>query len=466
MKCRFAVSAVFFVVASALLARAQESGDASQSARESGKGGQPSQWPQFRGPNARGIAEGANLPDHWSATENVAWKCEIPGRGWSSPIVWGDRVFLTTVVNSGVSEEPKKGLYFGGERLKPPESVHQWKVLCLDLTTGDIRWQRQVHEGKPDTSTHIKNSYASETPVTDGERVYCYFGNIGVFCFDFDGQEVWSVALQPHRTRFGWGTAASPIVHRDRVYVVNDNEEESYLLALNAQTGDEVWRVSRDEKSNWATPYIWQNSQRTEIVAPGTGEVRSYDLDGKQLWSLKGMSSITIATPYEYGGLLYLSSGYVNDRQRPIYAIRPGATGDISLKAGETSNEFIAWCRPSAAPYNPTTLVYDDRMFVLHDRGLVACFGAQDGKEIYGVQRLPNGRAFTASPWACNGKVFCLNEDGLTFVLKAGDEFELLHTNALAEDDMAMASPALVGDRLLIRTSARLYCIRAAANTP
>jgi outer membrane protein assembly factor BamB len=418
-------------------------------------------WPQFRGTDSRGVGSGDNLPDRWSATDNVAWKSEIPGRGWSSPIVWGDHVFLTTVINTGKAEDPKKGLYFGGDRPKPPDAVHQWKVYCLDLKTGQVRWERQVHEGKPETPIHLKSSYASETPVTDGQRVYCYFGNLGVYCFDFEGKELWKLKLKPHATRNGWGTAASPAIHRGRLYLVNDNEEESYLLALDAKTGNEVWRVARDEKSNWSTPFIWENSQRTEIVTLGTGMVRSYDLDGKLLWWLKGMSSITIATPYSYNGRLYFSSGYLLDSSRPIYSIDPGAQGDISLKGGKTSNEFVAWCRPKAASYNPTSLIYDGRLYVLYDPGLVSCFNASDGKELYSPQRIPNGRAFTSSPWAYNGKVFCLNEDGVTFVLKAGDRFQVLHTNSLADDDMCMATPALAGDRLLIRTSARIYCIQS-----
>lgn len=419
-------------------------------------------WPQFRGPDSRGIATSDNLPDRWSATENVAWKTDLPGRGWSSPIVWGDRVFLTTVINSGKTEEPKKGLYFGGDRPKPADAVHQWKVVCLDLKTGAVRWERLVHEGKPQTPIHIKSSYASETPVTDGERVYGYFGNVGVFCFDLDGQPIWKHEVKPQATRLGWGTAASPVLHRGRLYVVNDNDQESSLLALDAKTGKPVWQVARDEKSNWATPFVWQHAQRTEIVTPGTGKVRSYDLDGKLLWSLKGMSSITIATPYEHKGLLYVSSGYVLDQAKPIYAIRPGASGDITLKSGETSNEFIAWSQPKSASYNPSSLVFNDRLYVLYDMGLVRSFQASDGKALFDLQRLPNGRAFTSSPWAYAGKVFCLNEDGVTFVLKASDQFEVLHTNSLAEDDMCMATPALAGDRLLIRTSARVYCIQTA----
>ena len=420
----------------------------------------PVNWPQFRGPEARGVAEGEGLPDTWSDTENVAWKTDLPGRGWSSPVVWGNNVFLTTVVNTGKSEEPKKGLYFGGNRPDAPESSHRWLVYCLDLESGAVRWEREVHKGAPATPIHLKNSYASETPVTDGERVYAYFGNLGVFCFDFAGELLWKKMIAPHKMRFGWGTAASPVLHEGRLYILNDNNEDSYLLALEKMTGDEVWRVARDEKSNWSTPYIWKNEKRTEIVTPGSVLTRSYDLDGKLLWSFKGMSVITIATPYEASGLLYISSGYVGDKRRPLYAIRPGAAGDITLAEDTQSNEWIAWSHPQAAPYNPTTLVYRGRLYVLFDGGFLSCFDARDGSEVFARTRIPKARAFTTSPWAYDGKVFCLNEDGVTFVLGTGDELEVLHKNTLADDDMGMATPAIAGDRLLIRTSARLYCIR------
>ena len=417
-------------------------------------------WSQFRGPGARGISENERLPVHWSATENVAWKTDLPGRGWSSPIVAGNRVFLTSVINQGESEDPKKGLYFGGDRPTPPDSLHQWMVFCLDLETGDVLWKRQVHAGKPTTAIHLKSSFASETPVTDGVRVYAYFGNIGLFCFDLQGELIWEKFLTPQKTRNGWGTAASPVLHKNRVYLVNDNEDDSYLLALDKNTGEEIWRIKRDEKSNWSTPYVWVHDQRTEIVTPGTGKVRSYDLSGKLLWELTGMSTITIATPYEHDGLLYISSGYVGDRRhRPIYAIKPGASGDISLADNEDANEWIAWCQKMAGPYNPSTLIYDDRLFVLYDFGFMACFNTADGATIFKRQRIPNGRAFTSSPWAYGGLVFCLNEDGVTYVIKVGEDLEILHANELAEDDMAMATPAIVGQRLLIRTAARIYCI-------
>ena len=417
-------------------------------------------WPQFRGPEARGLAIGPNLPDHWSATENIAWKTEVPGRGWSSPIVWGNRLFLTTSVNRGDLEEPKKGLYFGGNRPDAPKVQQEHKVLCLDISSGKLLWEQSVHFGPPQGPIHIKNSFASETPVTDGERVYAYFGNLGLFCFDVEGHPVWSRPFEPRPIRNSWGTAASPVLHGDHLYIVNDNDEESYLLCLEKRTGKEVWRTVRDEKSNWATPYIWQNKGRTEIVTPGSDKVRSYDLEGKLLWWFTGMSKITIATPYESQGLLYVSAGYVNDPKRPLYAIRPGASGDISLAPDQTSNAFIAWCQPTGAPYNPTTIVYDGLLYVLYDRGMLSCFRPDTGEPVFERAKIPEGKHFTTSPWAYQGKIFCLNEDGITFVLRAGSKFELLHTNQLAEGDMCMATPAIVGDRLLLRTAKRIYCIR------
>jgi outer membrane protein assembly factor BamB len=420
-------------------------------------------WPQFRGAQSLGISDNQNLPDTWSATENVAWKTDIKGRGWSSPIVWGNKIFVTSVVNLGEEEAPKKGLYFGGERKEPPKDEHQWNVVCLDVNDGHMVWEQTAHTGQPATTIHIKNSYASETPVTDGERVYAFFGNVGLYCYDLDGKLVWKHEIEPHKTRYGWGTAASPVLYQDRLYLVNDNEEESYLLALNAKTGEQVFRVDRDEKSNWATPYVWKNSLRTELIVPGTGKIRSYDLEGQPLWELGGMSSITVAMPYSQGDMLYVSSGYVLDKQKPIYAIKPGASGDITLEGDATSNEFIVWCAKMGGPYNPTSLLYGDSIYVLYDQGFFACFDAKTGAEVYPKKRIPDGKGFSASPWAYDNKIFCLNEDGVTFVMAAGKEFEILHTNTLAADDMGMATPAIVGDKLLLRTSARLYCIEKAA---
>jgi len=375
--------------------------------------------------------------------------------------VWGQRVFVATAVADADPEPPKKGLYMGGERPNAARPEHQWKMLCMNLGTGKVEWEKTLAREVPEQPKHVKNSYASETPVTDGERVYAYFGNVGVYCLDVQGKAVWSKQIAAPKTRYGWGTAASPVLHGERLYIISDNEENSFLLALDKRTGKEIWRVPRDEKSNWSTPFVWQNDKRAEIVTPGSGKVRSYDLDGKLLWWLTGMSHITIGTPYAGHGMLYVSSGFVADKARPVYAIRPGASGDISLQPAQTNNSSIAWCQPTAAPYNPTTLVYDGRLYVLHDRGELSAYDAKTGAMLYDRQKLPEGLHFTASPWGYNGKILCLNEDGVTFVLQAGDHFELLRTNKLASDDMCLATPALAGDRLLIRSSARLYCVRS-----
>ena len=414
-------------------------------------------WPQFRGPSA-GVAEDNPLPDTWSTTENVAWKVEIPGRAWSSPIVWGERIFVTSAVSKGRTEMPKKGLYFGGNRDKPSDKTHQWMVYCVDFNTGKILWQKLAHQGVPDHPLHIKNTYASETPITDGQRLYAYFGNIGLFCYDLDGSKLWSKTWKSFKTRYNWGTAASPVLYKDRLFIVNDNEQQSFLVALDKKTGKQIWRVDRDEKSNWATPYIWQNDLRTELITSGKDRVRSYDLDGGLLWEIGGMSSIVIPTPFAKLGLLYITSGYVGDRKRPLYAVRPGAKGDITLKEGRNSSKFVAWRREKAGPYNPSPIAYGDYLYVLYDRGFLSCYDAATGAEIYTAKRISTGaNAFTSSPWANDGKIFCLSEDGDTFVIAAGPNFKVLRSNQLEE--MCMATPAAVRGSLIIRTISKLYRI-------
>ncbi|HMP01162.1 MAG TPA: PQQ-binding-like beta-propeller repeat protein [Gemmatales bacterium] len=417
-------------------------------------------WPEFRGGSWANVRDGAGIPSTWARDRNVGWSVAIPGSGWSSPVIWERNLFLTTVVTDAPQDEAKKGLYFGGERNAAPEETHHWTVLCLDAERGTTRWQTKVHEGRPAHGKHIKNTYASETPVTDGERLYVWLGEVGVFCLDFDGKVIWGHKWPSHPTRNSWGYGASPVLHKDRLYIVNDNEKDSYIVALDKATGSEVWRQSRPEKSNWSTPFVWENEIRTEIVTAGTGGVRSYDLDGKLLWELKGMSAVTVPSSFARDGLLYVSSGFVMDKSRPLYAIRPGASGDISLEKGQTQNDFIVWCQPQGAAYHPTPLIYQGLCYVLYDQGFIACFDAKTGAEVYGRQRVnPRGSAqFTASPWAYDGKIFCLSEDGDTFVLQAGREFKVLGVNPLEE--MALATPGLAKGRAYLRTKTRLYCIQ------
>jgi outer membrane protein assembly factor BamB len=418
-------------------------------------------WPQFRGASGGVADDDPALPERWSETENVAWKIVIPGLGWSSPIVWDDHVFITTAISDGAEPPPEKGLFdpVGDHSRNKSTNVHRWVLMDIDVASGRVRWQRELHRGQPPTAKQMKNSYASETPVTDGARVYVYCGSIGlVAAVDFNGQVVWTKNVGAVDGRQGWGTAASPVLHDGRLYIVSDNRERSFIAAFDAATGAERWRTAREEMENWSSPIVWQNARRTEIVAAGENRVRSYGLDGTVLWELQGMSFSTIPTPIATRDLVYVSSGYPGSPLRPVYAIRPGATGDISLKEGETSNAFIAWAYPTLGSYNTSALVYRDSYYTLLDRGLLLNHDAKTGKEIYGRQRVSlEASGFTASPWAYNGYLFAISEDGDTFVMRAGPTFEMVRTNAL--DGMVLATPAIAHGSLFIRTNTALYRI-------
>jgi outer membrane protein assembly factor BamB len=420
------------------------------------------QWPQFRGPNAGVIPDDPRLPDSWSETENIVWKTPIPGMGWSSPIVWDDHIFITTAISEKREKDPVPGLYDEHDHIKA-EGDQRWMVYDVDFATGKIRWERELHRGYPPLLRHIKNSYASETAATDGERVYVYFGAIGlVAALDMKGTVVWTQNVGAFNTSTELGPASSPLLYKDRLYILNDNTKQSFLVAFDKRTGREIWRVNRSEGTGiWATPIIWEHDRRTEIVTLGSGpkgSVRAYDLDGKPLWHVTGMSPLTIPTPFIKDGLLYTGSGYPGGELRPVYAIRPGANGDVSLKPGQTSNDYIAWSQPFLGTYNTSALVYKDRYYTLLDRGFLMCHDAKTGEQIYGRKRIAlESGGFTTSPWAYNDRIFALSEDGDTFVIEAGPEFKLLRTNTL--DDMAMATPAALRGSLLLRTRSFLYRI-------
>lgn len=418
-------------------------------------------WPRFRGSDATGVAEDdTRLPETWSQSENVAWKTEIPGWGWSSPVVWGNKVFLTTVVSDKQeeNESPRAGLYLGRGRRNIPEGVHHWWVYCLDLESGTVLWKHEAHQGKPKVGRHPKSTYAAETPTTDGERLYVLFGDLGLFCYDLDGKPLWSQLIEPKKTMFDYGAAASPVVHEDQVFVVYDNQEASWMASFDTKTGQQRWRKPRDEPSTWATPFVWKNDVRTEIVVPGKKKNRSYDLEGNILWEMDGrMSNLVIPSPFVAHGMVYIASGYFQDLKRPVIAIKPGAKGDITLDEDASSNEFVSWFQPKAGPYNTSPLVYRDLYYTLLDRGMMTTHDAKTGELLYDRTRFPKGASFTASPWAYNGKVFCLAEDGRTFALEAGREFKIVHTNSL--DEMCMACPAVAQGRLLLRTISKLYCL-------
>jgi outer membrane protein assembly factor BamB len=446
---------------------------------------EPRDWPQFRGPGGLGLADSAKLPVRWSTTENVAWRTEIPGRGWSSPIVWRGRVYVTAAISSGSFKQPSTGIYGNDyadeltkQGLSPDEVASRvvardieltsetgevsYMVYALDARTGTILWQREAHTGKPFGGRHRKNTYASETPVTDGERLYVSFGgNVGVFCFSLDGAALWKRTWPPHPIYLDFGTASSPIVHGGRVYQLHDNDRESFFAALDAKTGAEIWNVKRTDaatrlKSGWSTPFVWQNRVRTEIVTIGMGFAVSYDTSGAELWRLKGFVQAT-PSPTAVEGLLYLGSGSQGEANRPVYAINPGARGDITLQPDQTSSAFVAWFQPRLSGYTPSPLGYRGRVYVINDNGVMQVADSKTGAEIYKVRVGGTGNTFSASPIASDGRIYALTEEGDTIVFAAGDEYKEIARNSLSE--MSFASPAADADSLYLRTATKLYRI-------
>ena len=425
-------------------------------------------WPQFRGADGTAVApDDPQLPETWSATDNIAWTTAIPGRGWSSPIVWGDRVFVTSVASDQDYEGPKPGLwlpqtgpYVEG---KPPPGIHSWRVFCLNLLNGEILWQRTAHDGLAPSPKHPKNTFASATPVTDGERVYALFGNLGLFAYDFEGLLVWSRELGSQTQQGHVGAGSSPTLLDDQLLVMQDNDDESYLASFDTKTGSENWRVARGEDSGFSTPVVWQNDLRTEIVTAGKNQVRSYDSSGKLLWFFSGrMTDVTVPTPVPGNGIIYVSSGYVGDNHRPVYAVLPGAEGDITLRPNQRANEYIRWYQPRVASYQPSPLLYRGIYYTLHDRGFFTAHNARTGRTVYDRVRIETGATFAASPWAYNGKIFALSENGDTYVIEAGPEYRLIGKNPIGE--MALASPAVAGETLIVRTVSHLYGIRRQAD--
>ena len=416
-------------------------------------------WSRFRGEDGNSVAkDNANLPTRWNTTENVRWAIDLPGWGWSCPIVWDDKVFLTTVVSDEQNLVPSKGLYLGQGVRDPGKGIHHWLVYCFDLNTGQEIWKREAHTGAPQIPRHPKSTYAAETATTDGERLYVLFGDVGLYCYDLEGKLLWSRDIEPRKTFMDYGAAASPVVHDGQVFVVYDNLEKSWIASFDAKTGKELWKQDRNETHSWATPLVWQNEQRTEIVVPGKKFNRSYSLAGDLLWEFDGqMSNLVIPSPMSAHGMCYIASGYVGDAHRPTFAIKPGASGNITPEGDYTDSEFIEWYQGTSSSYNPSQTVYGDYLYTLYDQGFLTCHDARTGEQVYGKKRFSPSGSFTASPFAYNGYLFCLSEDGLTYVIKAGEEFEIVARNEL--DELCIACPAVVGDKVLIRTASKLYCL-------
>jgi outer membrane protein assembly factor BamB len=415
-----------------------------------------SNWPQFRGPNGNSIATETELPMEWSDNNNLLWKYNLDGRGWSCPIVWGNQIFFTNaVLEDPTILEPAQP---GRRQENPDSAVYYFEVICLDMDTGNEIWKKAAYHGLPRYKTHRDNNYAPETMVTDGNFVYAYFGMTGVYCFDMNGKLIWEKDLGNYPMQSNWGTSSSPALHNKVLYLQIDNEENSFLIALDAKSGEKIWQVGGDEKSNWGTPIIWKNSKRTELVVQGR-KTRSYNPENGELyWELDMGGGRNITSPVAEGDLVFVG----NEKRRDggtLFGIKAGATGDISLNEGENANEFVVWSVPESGIAMATPVVYEGLIYILdRRRGQISCYEAATGAVVYQGTNIENAGAFWASPWAFDGKIYCLDEEGTTHVIQAGREFKELGKNKL--DDIFWASTAIAKNSYVFRGEKGIYCVR------
>ncbi|HET7294022.1 MAG TPA: ankyrin repeat domain-containing protein [Vicinamibacteria bacterium] len=425
-------------------------------------------WPSFRGRNAGGIADGQGAPSTWDLATgaNVLWKTEIPGFGNSSPIVWGDRVYLTTAVGAKADATFRTGLY-GDVDPVPEEGRHSWRLLCLDRRSGRVLFERTVHEGAPRTKRHTKSTHANPTPATDGRHLVAMLGSEGLFAFDMDGRLLWKKDLGVldsgwfYDPTYQWGFSSSPIIYGNSVIAQVDMQKGSYVGAWDLASGRELWRTPREEISTWGTPTIVSGPKGDELVTNGT-TIRAYDpKTGAPLWTIGPNSEITVATPVAHDGIVYVTAGY--PPVQPVYAVRAGARGKLDLPSDQASSADVAWSVAKGGTYIPTPIVYRGHLYTLHNNGRLLCYDARTGAVVYG-KRVGSGGTFTSSPVAADGRLYIATEEGDVFVVRAGSEFEVVATNAVGEP--VMATPAISDGVLLVRTLRHLYGFGAPAGRP
>ena len=417
-------------------------------------------WPGWRG-DGRGISPEKNLPLKWSEGEGVKWKTPIPGAGHSSPIVWGNRVFVTTAAAEDPNVETfRGGVYIGGNRPKPDASEYAYRLICLDADRGNVLWSKAVARQNPRTRRHTKNTYASETPVTDGKYVFASFGSAGLYGIDFEGNVLWHRDMGLLRVRTGWGTGASPVLFRNTVIVNCDSDDDSYIAAFEKATGDPVWRTERNEGASWGTPFLFEAGGRTTVVTNATRHMRGYDAaTGKLLWECAGGSRVSVPSPVATQGLVFLSSGHNIGflKPQPIVAVRPGASGDITPPRGQLHSDGVAWSHRSGGAYVPSPIALGEYLYVPLDKGTLTCYEARTGKAVYEKQKLGTRNTITASPVTADGRIYVQTEGGECYIVKPGPEFEILAVNKL--DEIFCASPAISAGRIFLRGRKHLYCI-------
>lgn len=417
-------------------------------------------WAEWRGPFYNGMARG-DAPTSWSDTTNIKWKTEIPGRGHSTPIIWGDKIFLTTAIPTGKTPPPApvedQGAQQGGRRGGPGGGAganieHRFELMCIDRKTGKVVWQKTARVATPHEGYHrTYGSFASNSPATDGRHVYVSFGSRGVFCYDMNGKLIWQKDLGVQmRMRLQFGEGAAPVLDRDKIILTFDHEGDSFLVALDKRTGKELWRSPRDEQSSWSTPLIIEHAGRRQVIISATKKVRSYDVQtGKVIWECAGLGSNVIPAPIHHNGVVYVMSGH---RDPKLMAIRLGKEGDL------TGTDSVLWSHTRGISYTASPVLHDGKLYVVTDSGQVSCFNIATGEPYFHQVRLPRAYNFKASPVGANGKLYLATEDGDVVILKMSDKLEVLTTNKL-EDQVFIASPIIIDGELFLRSQNHLYCI-------
>ena len=454
---------------------------------------QKQNWPQFRGPDGNMVVASSNLPEKWSNDTNVLWSARLDGPGYSSPVVWGNKVFVTTTFPEKVNPAPERrpaqgppqqggqgpqpgapqpgGPQPGGPQPTQPgqgqqqvqgppapeipdtsfkKEIYRWEIRCFDLKTGTELWKQVPYQGAPKAGKNPNSTYACETPVTDGKKVFAFFGMHGLYCYDMEGKLLWQKEFGPYYTQRGWGTGSSPILYNDVLFIQFDNEENSFIIALNAESGEEKWRVRRDEKTTYSTPYIWKNKTRTELVTSGK-TARSYDPEtGSLLWELKIGGEQAIPSPVGNEELIFIGNPGGRETKAKLFALKAGIEGEVT-DAG------IAWLSEESGLGNPTPLLYKGRLYIIGGRGEINVLDAATGALKY--QERINGISVWATPWANNDIIYFLDEKGTTRAFKAGDTFEKVAENQL-EGGKFWPSVAVAGDKYVFKGTEKLYCIR------
>jgi len=410
-------------------------------------------WSRWRGPENNGMARG-DVPTEWSDTKNVAWKVAIPGRGHSSPVIWGNKLFVTTAVplrdvESRASGGRSGGGAGGGAGLG---KEYSFRLLCLDRNTGKILWEREATKSVPHEGYHGRyGSFASNTPVTDGKHVVAFFGSRGIYVYDLEGKLAWEKKFGPMEMRLGFGEGVAPTLDGNALYLKFDQEKGSHLLVLDKASGKELWRVDRDEVSSWSQPFIVTHDGRKQVVVSASSKVRSYDAaTGKLLWESAGLGTNVIPAPVTQDGIVYVMSGH---REPNLLAIRLGREGDL------TGSDAILWKNDRGNSYTPSPVLHDGKLYMLTDNGMLSCLNAKTGEPYYRQQRLPKPYNFKASPVGVNGKLYLASEEGDVIIVKMGEKYEVLAINEMP-DQMFIATPAVAEGNLYLRSQNTLYCIR------